>query len=98
MFQNLFYYKIKDSKIEELSKNVGYLGEKSSIEDITSFFADVAMSLNDLKIVSALTGGYDSRMVVASLNFLSFCMAAYIFFLCHNGWYTTRTIRSDKFF
>ena len=68
MFQNLFYYKIKDGKIEELSKNVGYLGEKSSIEDITSFFADVAMSLNDLKIVSALTGGYDSRMVVASLN------------------------------
>lgn len=68
MFRNLYYYKIKNGKIEEASKQVGYLGEKSSVKDITSFFTDMARSLNGLKIVSALTGGYDSRMVAACLN------------------------------
>lgn len=61
-------YEIKEGRIYVRNKNIGYLGDKSIITDISSFFADLAKSISDKKVISALTGGYDSRLVVACLN------------------------------
>lgn len=62
------YYEVKNGKITARKKNIGDLGDVSSVKNIPSFFDDMAKSLSDQKVVAALTGGYDSRMVVACLN------------------------------
>lgn len=62
------YYEVRNGKIFAREKNIGYLGDMSSVKDIPSFFDDMAKSLADQKVVAALTGGYDSRTVVACLN------------------------------
>lgn len=61
-------YEIKEGTIYVKNKNIGYLGDKSSITDISSFFDDLAKSISDKKVISALTGGYDSRLVAGCLN------------------------------
>lgn len=67
MLEASCYYEVQGEQLMKHSKKNGYLGDRSKLADIPSFFADMAKSLSGLKVVSALTGGYDSRMVVASL-------------------------------
>lgn len=68
MLRSSKYYEVKNGKIFAREKNIGYLGDMSNVKDIPSFFEDMAKSLSDQKVVAALTGGYDSRTVVACLN------------------------------
>lgn len=68
MMKASHYYEVKNGKLYAREKNIGGLGEASSIKDIPSFFEDMAKSLADKKVIAALTGGYDSRTVVACLN------------------------------
>ncbi len=67
MFKSSSFYQIREGEIREISKGIGYLEDKSSISSVSEFFKDMAKSLGQTRVVSALTGGYDSRMVVASL-------------------------------
>jgi hypothetical protein len=54
---------IKNGEAEIFDKRIGDIDAGSTVPNGGAFFADLAHSLADYKISSALTGGYDSRMV-----------------------------------
>lgn len=62
------YLQIKDGVVTLLTKNVGDIDGKSDITNVYDFFKDVGYALSEYKVASALTGGYDSRMVTILLN------------------------------
>jgi len=61
------YYMIENGSIIEKNKGIGDIDGDSTIKDPIDFFADIAYALSGKKVAAALTGGYDSRMVVACL-------------------------------
>lgn len=66
----LSYYVLKDGKITKKSKGIGDISTASSIKDPVEFMRDVAYALSDLRCICALTGGFDSRMVAACMNYV----------------------------
>lgn len=62
------YLRIRDGKMEVESKNVQGIDGESHIGSPKKYFDDLAYAVGGMKVCSALTGGYDSRMVVSMLR------------------------------
>jgi hypothetical protein len=61
-------YVVSDGVLRTEAKGVGDVDRRSTIEDVPSFFADVAYALDGERVTLSLTGGYDSRLIFACLN------------------------------
>lgn len=67
-FEYLF---VKNGQMKKLKKQISDIDGTNTILErggVESFFKDVARALESYKTVCAITGGYDSRMVLAILN------------------------------
>ncbi|SDO96951.1 hypothetical protein SAMN04515624_10514 [Eubacterium maltosivorans] len=62
------FYVIKNEKCQCIDKKIGGIDNKTSIDDVNTFFEEMADALSECNITLSLTGGYDSRMVFACLN------------------------------
>lgn len=67
------YYEVKNGVLSEESKGIGGIDAPSSIMDPAGFMKDIAYALSDIKCVCSLTGGFDSRMVAATINHNKVC-------------------------
>ena len=60
-------YVCSNGTIRREDKGIGDIDAPTAIDDVPAFFRDMAYALSDEKVTLSLTGGYDSRLVLASL-------------------------------
>ena len=65
------YLLITDEYCEIYSKDIGNITDKSIISSPKKFFENMVYALNKNRVVCALTGGYDSRLIAAAYNYYS---------------------------
>lgn len=65
------YYEITQGKMSQYDKKIGEISGKSNICNPYDFFKDVGYAFSEKKVVCALTGGYDSRLVTAAYSYYS---------------------------
>lgn len=64
---NLYYYEVSRDGITCREKGLNDISGSTSISNPLHFFEDISFALSEKKVICALTGGYDSRMVLALL-------------------------------
>lgn len=67
MLPNDQYLRFKNGEMQISDKSITGIDGESHIGSPEKFFGDLAYAIEKVKVSSALTGGYDSRMVVAML-------------------------------
>jgi hypothetical protein len=60
-------YQCADGSIRSVDKGIGPFDATSTVEDVQAFFRDMAHALAGHRVTLSLTGGYDSRLVLAGL-------------------------------
>lgn len=61
------FYICENEIVQVEDKGISDIDGETSITDVNVFFQQMSYSLSDMRITLALSGGYDSRMVFASL-------------------------------
>jgi hypothetical protein len=64
-YSNAYVYSNGSLRVED--KGLGEFDAPTAIADVTEFFRDMAYALSDDKVTLSLTGGYDSRLVLACI-------------------------------
>lgn len=62
------YYEINNNEITEVSKNVGDIDEPSTISNPNEFLDNIGKSISAQRVTMSLTGGYDSKLLYATLR------------------------------
>lgn len=69
VFPSEKYAVIKNGVVHIEDKNIGAIDDETNISEPKDFFRDVVYAINDKKVITALTGGYDSRLITAMYNY-----------------------------
>lgn len=65
------YVVLSRGGIERLNKHIGTIEEASLISNPKEFFKSFVYAIKDCRVITALTGGYDSRLVSCVYNYYS---------------------------
>ena len=60
-------YRFSNGLMSVEAKGIGGVDAPAVVEDVATFFRDMAHALSDERVTLSLTGGYDSRLVLACL-------------------------------
>lgn len=66
--ENENVYIVQSGMLEVQDKGIGKIDDKTSLTSYEEFFERLAYSIKDEKVTLSLTGGYDSRMILAGIN------------------------------
>ena len=66
--QSINYYVLESNKIKVENKEIGDIEYPGSVNDPNVFFDNLAGAIKERKATLSLTGGYDSRMIFATLK------------------------------
>ena len=67
MLKNTDFLVISECGIQICDKEIGEIDEKEGITDPYKFYSELAIAMNNRKVALALSGGYDSRLIMSQL-------------------------------